>query len=197
MTARLWLSAAVISCLGATACTKDGEPAAPAASPDTVGGTDLVASTDLGQTDTAAADAALADAPPVPDTAPADTSPPPPDVPDAQTPPDTVAPPDAGPTIAAGLRIEPATARACQLRLTDPSRRLKQVVFAASLEGRQVRRGNRVGIAFFRLGDAPIEDGPVALSLSGGSPADVPLSKVTCFDKAGEPLPGAKVTVTP
>ncbi len=108
---------------------------------------------------------------------------------------DTSGGPDVGPLTTFRLRVDRAEARSCECLLTDPNGALHQVVFGASVEGRQIRRGDRVGVAFFRKADAALDEGAVSLSLKGTALNGVVMARASCFDKAGAELAGAKVEI--
>lgn len=109
---------------------------------------------------------------------------------------DAGAPGDAGPDpvipdVSLGLS---ADARACEVMFLDPEGQLGAVVFGAALEGRSLRRGDRLAIAFAHRADAPIPPGAVAL-VAQADAAGVQIESGACFDKSGAAIADPGITL--
>lgn len=99
-----------------------------------------------------------------------------------------------GPTV--GLRTAATDARACELVITDPDRAVKGLAFGAGAEGRLVREGERVAVAFFTRADGAISAEDLGLELvPSGSAANLGISISRCFDRTGHAIAGATVEV--
>ncbi len=100
--------------------------------------------------------------------------------------------PDSGPepeVPGAFLGVHP-DARSCEVMLLDADGQLGAPVFGAAVEGRSLRRGDRLAVAFAHRADASIAAGAVGLVAANGGDG-VQLESATCFDAAGRPLPEA------
>lgn len=116
------------------------------------------------------------------------------DAPDADAPdmdsPDMVEPPVEG----AGLEVDQAQVRGCEVVLRDPDEAIRAVRFAGGLQGRFLRRGERLALAFTAT-DSP-GPGAVSFDLRQGSDFDaVQVMLGRCVDGDGAALPQASVTL--
>lgn len=101
-------------------------------------------------------------------------------------------PPDAPlPDVSLGIT---EAARACEVMFLDPQQRIADVAFAAAVEGRLLRRGERLAVAFAHRNDAAFARGAIAIA-AGGAAADVQIEAATCFDRAGRPLAESGITL--
>lgn len=87
-----------------------------------------------------------------------------------------------------------ADARACEVMLLDAAGQLGAPIFGAAVEGRSLRRGDRLAVAFAHRADGPIAAGAVGLVAADGGDG-VRIESATCFDAAGQPLANATVTL--
>lgn len=83
-----------------------------------------------------------------------------------------------------------ADARSCEVMLLDAGGQLGAPLFGAAVEGRSLRRGDRLAVAFAHRADAPIATGAIGLVAADGGDG-VQIESATCFDAAGRPLPEA------
>lgn len=111
---------------------------------------------------------------------------------DPQPPAADAGPPDAPPPDV-GLGITEA-ARACEVMFFDPQQRIAAVAFGAAVEGRELRRGDRLAVAFAHRHDAPFNRGAIAIA-AGGAVADVQIEAAICFDRGGRPLAESGITL--
>lgn len=88
-----------------------------------------------------------------------------------------------------------AAARACEVMLFDPDRQLGDAAFGAAVEGRSLRRGGRLALAFAHRADAAINAGSVGLVARDGIAA-VQVEAATCFDREGRPLADAAIALS-
>jgi len=86
-------------------------------------------------------------------------------------------------------------ARACEALVLDPDNLVRgdhddSVVFADGVEGRSLRRGEKIAIAFHATSDSPIQAGDVALDVQDGVDNLDSLQLVfqRCFDSNGDPI---------
>lgn len=86
----------------------------------------------------------------------------------------------------------PAEARACEVMFFDPDERIADVAFGAAVEGRTLRRGERLAVAFAHRADAPFAADALALATGG---AEVQIESTACFDRAGRAIAGAALTL--
>ncbi len=87
-----------------------------------------------------------------------------------------------------------ADARACEVMLHDPEGQLGAPVFGPAVEGRSLRRGDHLALAFAHRADAPIAAGAVGLVTQGDGDG-VAVASAKCFDAAGHALPEAVVSL--
>lgn len=112
---------------------------------------------------------------------------------DSQPPAADAGPPDTPvPDVTLGV---PADARACEVMFHDPARRVAAVSFGAAVEGRELRRGDRLAVAFAHRADAPFAADALALATSGDAAA-VQIESTACFDREGRAIAGAALTLT-
>lgn len=88
-----------------------------------------------------------------------------------------------------------AAARACEVMLFDPDRQLGDAAFADAVEGRSLRRGDRLALAFAHRADAAITVGSVGLVARDGIAA-VSVESAVCFDREGRPLADAALALS-
>ncbi len=86
-----------------------------------------------------------------------------------------------------GLQVGNGDARACEVMLKDPGKALGELRADDSIEGRALRRGDMLAVAFAQTGDVAVESGAVRFALSGTADG-VEIESVTCFDRSGNPL---------
>ncbi len=115
-----------------------------------------------------------------------------PDDPDADDPDDPDA--DDPPVPGTGLAVGDAAARSCEVVLEDPDEKLKDVNYDG-VQGRDMRRGSRLAIAFHALDDESIVDGAVSFGQADLSGINVTVSR--CFGADGAVLDGVGVTIAP
>jgi hypothetical protein len=96
-----------------------------------------------------------------------------------------------------GIEVSAVDARACELVLVDPGQKIAQVLFTGSVQGRSLRRGERVAVAFHASADAPMVAGDVGIALREGAQdlQGVSATLGRCFGFAGQVLEGAQVTL--
>ncbi len=99
--------------------------------------------------------------------------------------------PDAGPDPVVPdttVTLDPA-ARSCELMLRGSA---LTVVFGDAVEGRHLRRGEQLAVAFAHRADAPIPAGAVAFADGEGAEVE----SATCFDATGRPLPDVEIALS-
>ena len=87
-----------------------------------------------------------------------------------------------------------ADARACEVMLFDPEGQLGAPVLGAAVEGRSLRRGDRLALAFAHRENAPIAAGAIGLVVAAGGDG-VQLESATCFGAQGRPLADAEAAL--
>lgn len=87
-----------------------------------------------------------------------------------------------------------AEARSCEVMLVDPDGQLGAPIFDAAVEGRSLRRGDRLAVAFAHRADAPIAAGAIGLVAADGA-GGVDVASATCFDASGRPLADSGVAL--
>ena len=97
-----------------------------------------------------------------------------------------------------GLGLDNSDVRACEVVLKDPQNKIGEVVFDSdSVEGRFMRRGERIALAFHSKGGAEIADGAVGFTPGNGAMDLEGIEVVVgqCVDAQGQPLAEVEVTV--
>lgn len=84
-------------------------------------------------------------------------------------------------------------ARACEFVVVDGATQLTSVRFDDSVRGASVRRGRRTAVTVISSEDRPIGTGVSLGYLEGDEP--LTLEQTNCFDRQGESLGGALVTL--
>jgi len=116
---------------------------------------------------------------------------------------------DAGPTDGGGVSdgggvmvpvsvvASAAGARSCEVVLTDSAKAITGLSFSGDVEGRFLRRGERLAVAFSGRTNAQLPAAGVNLLLqsAGTSLTGMTLSNNRCFDAQGAVLSGATVTL--
>lgn len=98
-------------------------------------------------------------------------------------------PPDGGPIeVSLALQVDPA-ARACEVMLTGPV----SVQYGDAVEGRHLRRGDRLALAFAARADAALANNAVALAST--DPDRLAIESGACFDLDGRPLAAANLAL--
>ena len=94
-----------------------------------------------------------------------------------------------------GLTVNDARARACDVLITEGQRQVTGVTFDASVKGQWSRWEPRVAIAFTAKEDKAFRGvGKLTVRVPQDG-ADFSSIDVTCYDRAGAKLAGAKVTI--
>jgi hypothetical protein len=107
-------------------------------------------------------------------------------------------PKDAGTTSSfdgLGLEISDPAARSCELVVSGPHGAIDSVTFAEGVTGEFIDHGTRVGVAFFRTADEPIEAGSVELQVEEGAFDALLVAASNCFDAQGRLIEGATVAL--
>ena len=109
---------------------------------------------------------------------------------DGASPGETPGEPQPEPPVAANLAlsVDPA-ARACEVMLVGSV----DAAFDATVEGRQLRRGDQLAVAFTAKADAAL--GVAAVTLSSADAANLIIESGTCFDVTGQPLADANLAL--
>lgn len=95
-----------------------------------------------------------------------------------------------------GLVIATDTARACELLFEQTSgAELLSVRYGAATTGALKKREPNVALAISRTSDTPFESDSLSVVVEGAV-ADLPLTKVRCFDSAGAEIANADVQFT-
>lgn len=98
-------------------------------------------------------------------------------------------PPDGGPVeVSLALQVDPA-ARACEVMLTGSV----SVQYGPAVEGRDLRRGDRLALAFAARADAALDASAVALAST--DPDRLAIESGACFDLDGRPLADANLAL--
>ena len=74
-----------------------------------------------------------------------------------------------GMVVGAGLDITAAGARSCELVVIDGATAITAVTFGDAVEGRTMRRGDRLALAFYGKGGAELTASSVGLTLKSGA----------------------------
>ena len=97
-----------------------------------------------------------------------------------------------------GLNISSMDARGCDVLLADPDFSVLNVRFASSVEGKWLRRNNRVATSFVTKANAAFAGGAVTVELAqGANAANVTVVSGSCVGQDGRALPAAMVTLVP
>lgn len=91
------------------------------------------------------------------------------------------------------VRVGSDDARACEVMLNDPEDQLGEPIFGAGVEGRVVRRGDRVALAFAGRSDAPLGD---AVGFTPTAQGAITLESVQCFDRDGRAMGAPDVALS-
>ncbi|MEO1269936.1 MAG: hypothetical protein AAFX99_17760 [Myxococcota bacterium] len=92
------------------------------------------------------------------------------------------------------------SARACELVLIDSENALTEVVFTeGQANGRFMRRGERVAVAFHAVDDAAMPEGAVILNVLEGGIDNITINTEVsrCFGADGQPLSEAGLEIKP
>lgn len=100
------------------------------------------------------------------------------------------------PVATTGLQITSPDARACEVLLLDPTEVLTEAAFAAGVDGRFVKEGQRTAIAVITTGDTAFPTDAITLRATGDLAA-VTVKTGACFDRLGAEIPGAAPSVQP
>ena len=105
--------------------------------------------------------------------------------------------PDPMPMEGLGLFVDSADARACEAVIIDPDKKIAEITFPDTIEGRSQRRGARLAVAFSAKADEAIAANPAIFTLADGvTDIDgITAERARCFDRLGAVLDG--VTATP
>ena len=97
-----------------------------------------------------------------------------------------------------GLSIASMDARGCDVLLADPDNSILNVRFASSVEGKWLRRNNRVATSFVNKTNAAFAGGGITVELAqGASAGNVAVVSGTCVGQDGRDLSAATVTLNP
>ena len=95
-----------------------------------------------------------------------------------------------------GLDIDSDEARSCEVVVVDQANAIDEVTFEDDVEGRSMRRGERLALAFFVKGDSVIPSGAVNFALrQEGSSEGLQLTNGRCFDGQGQEINGAALAL--
>lgn len=92
------------------------------------------------------------------------------------------------PPVTAGIAVDDAAARGCELLLTEaPGTTVASVTFKGGVQGTWIRQAPKVAVSFVAGGDSALGNN-VELGLVGAGAAGVTVSKATCVDRLGARL---------
>ncbi len=94
-----------------------------------------------------------------------------------------------------GVTVNDPQARACEVALTEGTREVAGVTFAAGVKGQWSRWAPRVAIAFTATADAALTEVATLTLRIKAAETQFPNETVTCYDRAGAKLAGSKVTI--
>lgn len=97
-----------------------------------------------------------------------------------------------------GLRISGDDVRSCEIMIDDPSQSIAAIRFGATVMGHHRPRDVRLAVAVLSRSDSAFADGSITIQLKPGvTAADAGLSvaQQDCFDRAGEAVDGAAVSI--
>lgn len=96
------------------------------------------------------------------------------------------------PPVTAGIAVDDANARGCELLLTEgPGTTVASVTFKGGVKGTWLRQAPKVAVSFVAGGDSALGSN-VELGLVGGGASSLTVSKATCVDRLG-----ARLTTAP
>jgi hypothetical protein len=101
--------------------------------------------------------------------------------------------PDGG-TLSAGVVVHAANARACDLLLQDGDATVTGITFDSAVKGEWSRMAPRAAFAFTSVGDSALTHiGKLSVRGDLHGPNAFKTTKITCYDRTGNPLPDATV----
>jgi len=101
-----------------------------------------------------------------------------------------------GMVVGAGLDITAAGARSCELVVIDGATAITAVTFGDAVEGRTMRRGDRLALAFYGKGGAELTASSVGLTLKSGADLQaLELTRGRCFGADGAEIAGTTFAV--
>ena len=97
-----------------------------------------------------------------------------------------------------GLTVLADDARACEVVLDDPQEKIASVVFTDGAQGKVMRRGNRLAVAFHAQGDEAIPAGAADFEMAAGATDLEGISVMVqrCFDAQGGVIDGDQLEIS-